>query len=142
MANGKSFTKLDRVANDPLARLEYPYGCLFARIGIDATKLPQDDKAAEVRLMEAHEMRMNVPTVWIASVLVAKNGACEPMMLIELVDAVDEPVGIDRMGVRVEQGRSGRSVPAKRRILRPRHGDDRDARISGDRSGGAHRAVA
>ena len=48
-------------------------------------------------------MRVDVPAVRIAAVMVAEVGAGEAVVLVEPVDGVFEPVGPRRVGVGVEQ---------------------------------------
>ena len=95
--------EFDRVFDDAEAGGEDEDGRFLAGVGIIAEALAQHDEAFEVGFEEGHEVRVDVPAVRVAAVVVDEHGAGEADFVVEAVGALVEPVRADRVGVGVEQ---------------------------------------
>lgn len=95
--------ELDGVADDGVSGGEHAHGGFLGGVGIVAEAFAKDDEAVEVGFAEGHEVRVDVPAMGVAAVLVAEDGAGEAGVVVEAVDTGFEPIGADGVGVAVEQ---------------------------------------
>lgn len=103
VADGEGGGEFDRVADDAASGGEDAHGGFLGGVGVGAEAFAQDDEGFQVGFEEGHEVRVDVPAVRVAAVMVAEDGAGEAVVVVEAVGGVFEPVGGDGVGVGVEQ---------------------------------------